>query len=408
MIGLRVKLKKYDKGTLFVAFILVFNHLIGYISYENRYFIVGNLHPLYCLAIICLFTLKVSGIKRICHIYILLIMYSAVQFFFSPDGFSAVGCAVNITKIVLCYTVMLVFKDIIGDVNYADIIKLATRFLLFLFIIATIWKTPYLWRLSDGVNRFENVRLKLLYNEPSEIGLHLGLIVAITYGLYLDRKISKGTLVCALSINLLIIYMAKPLLGIAAMVLTIMIDMLFYIFRNLTVKRTLCISLLLFLFALFIVNFVAFSDISIAERVRAILRGEDSSSRYRIGLSWYLLKEMFQKNYGIGFGFSRLTSSYYLSQYEHIGLTASGITASYFNILAEGGFTGIGLISYLVVNMVKSIKANFSYVKLAMLCFIVVYQLMGTYFTNPFCWMIYGLVVSVPKNDASIRKGDVV
>lgn len=394
---MKIKIKKTDFYMFLFVFVAIFDHIIGYINYDNRYFITGNLNLLYFLAICFCLTNK-NEFKSFAELFVILCIYAVFQCLFVGNvGFSLPECLINISKISICFIVYRFFgrKKVIIDYDVA--VKRIVIILCGIFIVALFWRSKYLWRLDETINKYTDVRLKLLYNEPSEIGLHVGLVIVVLIGLYLDKEIVKKSFIIMMIPLLLILTYAKPMLGLATIIITSVFMYLKYCFKRISLVKF--ISLLILGVAIICgFYYLQISDNEIAQRFRAILEGSDASSRYRIQFSFMMVKNCLMSSKGVGVGFSRLTSTYYMDKYSYLGLTSSGLTASFYNFVAETGIFGIACIIILVLYTYKKIRINFNYTSFGMILFITIYQFMGTYFTNPLCWMIYGLAVSHSLN----------
>ena len=81
-------------------------------------------------------------------------------------------------------------------------------------------------------------------------------------------------------------------------------------------------------------------------------------------------------------------------KYKNYGLGSAGIINSFMNLIAESGIMGIVITTILIYKLLITAIKSKSSLKMALAMFIIVYQFMGTYFTNPLCWIIYGLIFS--------------
>ena len=86
---------------------------------------------------------------------------------------------------------------------------------------------------------------------------------------------------------------------------------------------------------------------------------------------------------------------------------SAGIINSFMNFIAEGGFLAFILVIYIIYFFGKIVFKEKTFVKMGLYFFIIIFQFMGTYFTNPLCWIvyafIYGYIDNINNNCSNIK-----
>lgn len=401
---------KTNAVTLALVAAIVFEQVFGLLDYSNRYFIVGNANPLFFIApvyvMMCLVYRKFIKIKPIFIFGLGLLLFSIIQNLLVTTNVQWTSYGVNIVKIMICITLMYYAMGYENKINWFKFVKYSTSIMYILFGIALLKETKYLWRLHDRFNMYENKRLQLLYTEPSEVGLHVGIIVIVAFAIILDgRKEKKRTIPYMIMCALMLLY-SKSLIGILTIIAAAGIMLIIQIRKCRNTKVIKAIACGAGVFAVVMIG-LYFSNCKLVLRMMDVLRGNDSSTNYRVIVSAKVCWKSIKDTFGLGVGFSQIKTPYYQHLYSAQGLEKEGIVASFFNAVAEEGIFAIVVMIFVIYRMIKSIKRNSNYVKIGLFLFIIMYQLMGTHFTNPLCWIIYGIIIGHEyTSDNNISNGD--
>ena len=392
----------FDRNfTLLLSLMIIFRQSVGVFNEKLKYFFAGNLNILYLYGVLEIFksSKDKQEIKKFLLIFLCLLFILLMQCLF-VSHVSLFNGIINILKITLCFSVMVYFFKNSSKISLEDFLKYSTIIYLLIFILSLIFRNDIFWRFNDNVNRLATTRLQLLFTEPSEIGLNCSPLIIISVGLFFQTKNLK--LLYPIPIVLILLYFAKPMAGIMILAISLSIMFIFFLYKNLKNKKLLI--LILFITFLVTISLLFNQDFYIGQRILRIISGQDSSTNYRILVSSKVAIQALIDTFGLGVGFSSVDNAFNVLKYSDLGLVDVGITASYFNAIAEFGIFAIMMIVILNILMVKSLIKDFSYVKLGLYIFIILYQFMGTFFTNPLCWIIYGFILSQKDNIKLIKE----
>ncbi len=390
-------MEKKDKlYNLLASIAYFFRQTIFYLSISSGYFLAGNLDVFYLLSpIYVIKKIKKKKVEEESIIFILLCLaYLMIQIVLIRN-LNIIRATINMAKIIFCYFVMKYIKENYYKLNFQYICKVFSILCMIFLIISIIFPNSILWRHNDTINKYDLNRLQFLYTEPSELGLH-AMIIFILYSFIIinikDAKKKIYYIVLAVPI-IIALLLAKPLgaIGIGAIsIATLCITDLIFNFS----KKKLNIYIVLLLFIVTIIGGLVITRNSLYLRIVDTLNGQDSSNSYRITVPFKVSKQILLDTYGIGIGFGNAELSKNVDRYKELGLQEEGIINSYLNLISESGIFGIIIISIIIVQLIKKSIKDKSAVKLSLSAFIILYQFMGTYFTNPLCWIIYGIILS--------------
>ncbi|MGH4052356.1 MAG: hypothetical protein ACREVX_13680 [Clostridium sp.] len=302
---------------------------------------------------------------------------------------------VNISKITLCISLMILISARIHDFKIKKFINYVCRIYLILTPIAFIFKSnEYLWRLHDTINKYNLVRLNLFYVEPSELGFHLSFIIIILMYLIIKEKVRKERVKYIIyMIDNIALLILSGAYGSTVMLLgTIAIVSFITIVSKINFKNILVGYGLTIIFTLTIVFFIVTKS-SMYMRTIDTLNGKDSSNSYRVNVTQEFTSTAVTKTSGVGVGLGNLNTDNTRKIFKATGMTAV-VAASFPYFIAEGGVFGILYLVLLIVFLTINVlfKRNMLLANLFLFSFL--YQIYGGYFTNPINWIIYGMILS--------------
>ena len=295
-----------------------------------------------------------------------------------------------------------------NKIDFKFICKMFSILCIIFLVISLIAPDGILWRHNDTINKYDLDRLQFLYTEPSELGLHSILIILLLFYMLIESKnIKQMTVNILLMIPIFItLFLARPLgaIGIGAIAIGILCIMdLIYNYS----KRKLGFYLILLVIAVFIMGYMIVSQNSLYLRVIDTFNKKDLSNNYRMFVPFYVSRQVIIDTNAIGIGFGNLELENNVEKYKDLGLERAGIVSSYMNVISESGILGIIIVSTIMAAILKKSFEEKSSIKIALSVFIIVYQFVGTHFTNPLCWVIYGIILSnldfkdILKNDCN-------
>ena len=393
---MKEKIKKYINEMVFTIFYLL-RQAIFYINASNGYFLVGNLDFFYLYAPVYIWQ-NIKNKERmfkILRVLCILISYVIIQYIFI-ENLNVFRSLINIAKIFICYIIFLWSRENIKKYKINTILKASVIGIVFLLLLALIFRGGILWRHSDTINKYTLERLQLLYTEPSELGFHTIILMILIISQLMKNEINKKFSVFALIALSVIIILAQPMgaivIGGVAIVVLFIDDWIY----NRTKLKNYIYSGIIIVTALIAIILIV-SQNSLYMRIKDTINGKDSSNNYRISIAYKTAQKMLYDTKGLGVGFGNAELEENVQRYKDIGLVQEGIINSYANVIGEGGFLGIAMVIWAIYKLFKNSFKQKDGLKLALSTFIVLYQMCGSYFTNPICWIIYGLILSDDK-----------
>lgn len=399
----KIKSKIYN---IIVSLMYFFRQGIYLLSPTNGYFLVGNLDAFYLFAPMYLLNkfkelkdkkeklkdIKIS--KTTIALITCSVLYIIIQIVFVPNV-NILRVMVNMAKIIVCYFVMKYIKEYYNKFDISFICKAFSILCAVLLLAAIVLPNSALWRHNDIINKYDLSRLKFLYTEPSELGLHAMPIILIYFFMILNTKKREkivSYIMFTLPIIMALLY-AKPLGAIGIGAISIGVLCVADLIINFS-KKKLTIYIVLILIGIFLLGGLALTKSSIYLRIIDTFNGKDMSNSYRITVSFTVATQSIMDSYGIGIGLGNAELENNVEKYGYLGLEKEGVINSYMNLIAEGGIFGIVLSAIVIAAILKKSIEEQSSIKIALAVFIIIYQFTGTYFTNPLCWIIYGIILS--------------
>lgn len=386
-------MEKNKKYNLLMAILYLFRQAIQYINSSIRYFIAGNFDFFYLFGIVEIYKeFRQKKLYKSLIIFFIFVMYGLIQLFFIKQ-INIFKIVINVLKICVCYFLMNYVINNYKKINYNSFIKYINILLISLVLISFVFKNSVLWRHNDFVNVFDLNRLQLLFLEPSELGLHLSVLIIFSIGLCLNSNVKKEYIFNIL-ISMFAIYESKSLGAIAICFLSIFIMILIYFIKSKKfsiVKKTLLLMISCILL-FFLIGFSSGSSLN--KRIQNVIYGKDTSINYRVNHSIDVTKQIMIDTHMLGVGFGNMKTDYNLIKYSRFGINDAGITNSFLNSIAEFGLLAIVIIIYLVYKCLRRIIEDKSYIKLGLFVFAFSFQCVGGYFTAPIFWIIYGIILS--------------
>ena len=356
----------------------------------------GNLDPYYFIGVTNFFYIIKNKRKSIEFLkYIIpLIFIAFIQFVFVKD--LAIGRhIINLIKIIICISIMLYVKYKYLKINLFEICKTFTILEVIFTLIAFLnTNNAILWRLNDYTNGLDLSRLQLFYLEPSELGFHVSIIIIILFSICLNNnyiEYHKKSIVL-IAINLIILYISKSMGAIAILFITAVLMSLVYLCRKKTMKNLLIFVILLVTLCGGAGIFLSTNN-NIAVRIRNTMSGKDNSVKYRVNVSLNVYKEsLFDYNF-IGCGFGNVNTDAFISKYRYLKLDQM-IVNSFIYFWTETGILGVLYWIILIYIIIKSCLKSKSMIKYGLLIYVLLYQFVGSHFTNGLIWLIYGFIIS--------------
>lgn len=356
----------------------------------------GNLDPFYLLAPMYIKDnyKEKRKLKNIAVVFMIMILYFFIQDLIIGN-LNIIKGFVNIIKINICFLATLYVIQNYSKVNLKKISFIISIFYAISIPISFIFKeSNILWRLNDIHNKYTLVRLHLFYLEPSELGFHISIIIIILLGFLLVSKSKKEIINISILIflNLIVLYMARPMGAIV--ILTCSVIFMFivdYIYNPSKMKLKLYIGVLFALIILFIYMMISKSPIYM--RIIETINGTDASNNFRIKVTLDVLKQSLIDTKFIGAGFGNMNTVEFISKYNNLGLTEV-MANSFIYYIVETGIFGIVTLFTGIYFLIKSCFKSKSTLKWGICSFLIMYQILGGYFTSGLYWALYGIILS--------------
>ena len=396
--------------TIIFCLLFFFRQAVGYLFYstanhEMYYFIVGNFDIFYLFSLLWLF-----GKNKNILIFPLILIFAlfGLQLLFIDD-LNVVKAMINAIKIIICFFVFSGTCKNVNKINYKFFAKMFGMLCYLFLILAFVFKGSILWRHNDIINSFNLTRLQFFYTEPSELGMHciLVLIIAINCLINSGTKKERVSIFFSSILPLFVtIYFSKSMGAFCVGGLAIFISYVYYLLKkNKSPQKKVLIVLALILMTAIAFPFI--SKTTTYTRVINTFTKIDYSNNYRIFVPFKVAGYSFVDTYGIGIGLGNAELPANVLKYRVVGLGSAGIINSFMNFIAEGGFLAFILVIYIIYFFGKIVFKEKTFVKMGLYFFIIIFQFMGTYFTNPLCWIvyafIYGYIDNINNNCSNIK-----
>ncbi len=310
--------------------------------------------------------------------------------FFAPIDSTRV--LVNIAKIFVCIFLMFFVKENAERFNFNAFIRSISYLFLLSIPVGLFFRSPPLWRTNDTINKYVLNRLQLFYIEPSALSFQVCiLLVFIAY--FIINKINVRENVLFFMSLLVIVYLSAGMNGMICLALSGIAMLLAYYYRR---SKTVIISLAgILLVGGAVLYILAAADNPIYLRAEAALAGNDSSALYRLNVGYEVMKNALINTNGAGVGFGNINTEFFRSTYSEYGLV-SVVANSFMYFIIEGGIFSIIYLLILLISVFRhSIRDKEALLyKLPLFLFVFIYQIPGSYFTNPVIWLAYGFICS--------------
>lgn len=390
--------KKDNKNNWIYSFIYFFRQSTKLLSLKFKNINIatfgGNLDPFYLFGIYNFKKILCSNkkIREFLLFSLPILFISVIQFVFIKN-INYTKFFVNIFKIMICISIMLYVKNKNIKINLVDICKKVTFLLVIFTIIAFLFKeSSIFWRLNDYTNIYDLRRLQLFYLEPSELGFHISILLILLFSFLLSKKDNKKSIYFLLIINIIILYFSKSMGAILLLLISLIVMMIANIIFNgsrQNIKKYLNIG---FVGLIGIVIFLN-SNIGMANRIKQTLAGKDGSVNYRVNVSLEVLNKSLKDYDYMGCGFGNLNTTDFISQYQDFKL-AQMVVNSYIYFWIETGILGIIYWLILIFYIAKKCIKSKSIIKIGLFTYILLFQFVGSHFTNGLIWLIYGFIIS--------------
>ncbi len=390
--------KKDNKNNWIYSFIYFFRQSTKLLSLKfkniNNATFGGNLDPFYLFGIYNFKKIFCSNkkIREFLLFSLPILFISVIQFVFIKN-INYTKFFVNIFKIMICISIMLYVKNKNIKINLVDICKKVTFLLVIFTIIAFLFKeSSIFWRLNDYTNIYDLRRLQLFYLEPSELGFHISILLILLFSFLLSKKDNKKSIYFLLIINIIILYFSKSMGAILLLLISLIVMMIANVIFNgsrQNIKKYLNIG---FVGLIGIVIFLN-SNIGMANRIKQTLAGKDGSVNYRVNVSLEVLNKSLKDYDYMGCGFGNLNTTDFISQYQDFKL-AQMVVNSYIYFWIETGILGIIYWLILIFYIAKKCIKSKSIIKIGLFTYILLFQFVGSHFTNGLIWLIYGFIIS--------------
>lgn len=308
---------------------------------------------------------------------------------------------VTLAKIILCVGSLVLVKRLSKRINVLRIIEIITFLGLVSFLFALFFRNSFLWRNNDYINGFDLSRLQLFYLEPSELGFHTALIIIVlVYMLFDGEEKNYKKLSLLLIINSVILYFSKALGSIAILgcfcCVFLLKKVIPIVLNRIKVKRNRILILFMAIIIFLLAIVFCLSSTSIGGRMLTVLTGDDSSVNFRVKTSVRVLGRSLVGYRMIGTGFGNVNTREFISRYSDLGLSQMPVN-SFIYFWIETGVVGIIIWIVSLFLLTRKVFEENDSLKKALFLFVVLYQFVGSHYTNGLIWMIYGFILSPMK-----------
>lgn len=345
----------------------------------------GNYDLMYLLAIyaiLCIFFYQNRKfISNFRWVLLLCVMWVSADIG-GPIAINSTKAIVYITKMTLCIYLFMFVREKIEYFDLQIFINYSVFFLAVQTILALLQRnSAWFWRLAEN-------RMELLFLEPSELGVFIGILILLQVFLMKENGELKehiGNVVVLSGILIL----SSSMSGI---LYTLFTSIIYLAFDNESKKEGISKKQLLFLFiAVLGVALMLSSDNYISNRFFNALNGTDSSFNTRSSVPIQTLVEYYKKYGFFGFGFGNMNT---VRGMQFFNLKAKNyvICAAYFLFAIEGGIVAIIAEVIFTLKLLKECLKSGSAFHLALFIFVFFYMYLGGYTTNPVVWILYAIM----------------
>ena len=393
------KEKRYHFRDILAALVYFFRQATGLLSIPfknaNRATYGGNLDPTYLLgASYSKDVIKNKKRRNEFFAFILPFLIIAIFHILFINTLDLPKYAITFAKLVLCILTMLFVKNYTKKINLYHFSLFYTLFAIVGTVLSFIFQNTITWRYNDYINSFDLTRLQLFYLEPSELGFHASIIILILFYLLLTDKIKKykWKIIIAILANIFILYLSKALGAIVILSVVILLLGLYSTILRPT-KNNVSRFIVFIITAIALVIVSINSNSSIAERISSVVSGTDGSVNYRVNVSFNVLGQSMNDSGFLGVGLGNVNTQEFISKYYDIGLDQM-IVNSFVYFWVETGIIGFIIWVIFMGMLFKKTLSKKDRLAFALLCFIFLYQFVGSHYTSGLNWIIYGYILS--------------
>ena len=257
--------------------------------------------------------------------------------------------------------------------------------LAFLLPNSSLWVTENLIGGTESV-----VRLKLFFLNAGALSYACGFVlILLVYQLITEEVVWHQ--VIGVVVVITDIYLSYGLGGLtsALMAVVFMLCLTYvYKFKDLQVKnkrKFIVISVLSFVsIATMIITNVVYVN-----RAKNIIEGTDYILVQKLLNPMSKIGNVLLQTKWLGVGFGNANTDYALKVLD----VSNAYPNSFLRIIAEGGIIGIALVLFVVVGLMYISFKNGGMIDKSLCVYILVYQFVGGYFTDPTNFLIYGLII---------------
>lgn len=385
-----------------IALILVFSDIL-----HN-----GNLNLLYIagFVLIPLYLIKNRYFCRnICKYWFPLLFIAVIFLILTKFPVTKIKLIVWLSKMLINIGLFSFVSNNISKIRLEkQLVSIVACLSLLLFTALILTNSHVLWRLNDPYNNFSKTRLQLLFSEPSVLGLFVGVISIFAFYSFLEFGMSKRCF-WIVSISFLCLLLSFSLSAITYTAISIIYLVAGKFFKGLfqskmklrVVTMVMCGGVILF--------FILLTDNPINNRVIAVLSNQDASFNHRWGLASKNIFSALESSHYLGIGFGNMNTPQGLELLSSFGMNYI-FTNSFLYFIAEAGIMGIFYILFLLKQIFQKISeekrsTRDSCIKLkrALFIYILISQIAGGYFTDPFIWCVYGIICAKGLKRTSVK-----
>ena len=397
------KLSTKELKSHFIAFLLIFSDVL----------MNPNLNLLYMLGAFLFVQMLMTqrrSMKEWALLFcpLLFLPYINRLFYFGP--IEEIKVVVYLLKMAINISLMIWIKNNFYTINVRSVFRHSYHWLILLFVVALLFRNETFWRLNDTINGFSKVRLKLLYSEPSVLGLFCcAMLLMLSFSILADR-FSRRRMIC-LGLLLTIMILTFSLSGILYYVIGLVTMLGLYYGQDALQKRRIKVRVFLItVTGLLAVIFVLITENQISGRINAIFAGSDSSFAYRWLYSSTSIKWIMEETNFAGLGMGNMSTDYGIAMMQRSGISGK-YSNSFLYFIGENGLLGLAYIVFVLGFCIKGImtskkrgvsKRVFN-LKFALWVTIVIEQIFGGYFTDPLIWCIYGIICASGMDEKRCR-----
>ena len=265
--------------------------------------------------------------------------------------------------------------------------NLFLTFFALLFYMVPIVKNT-LWHVSNNINSLGEVRLQLLYYEPSHFSfvfLFFGLYLLLNVIFYPAKRYS-----ILLILTFISIFLAKSLGTISTMGISIGIGFIVFFIPLIRKFYKKILGLLLI-----IIIIIPIFGGSILNRIDKFSQGKDNSGNVRLiysTLSAYNMIDKYNINFGVGFGQTKEYIVQFTSKIRGYG--ANRLPNTFASTLATVGIIGITLKYLFLLYFFIKKKIYNNIFKLIIFIYLLLYSFVGGWMLNVYEFIFLALIFS--------------